>query len=107
MQSSYGLPGDNEGQIAFVPATPTRRLHTRKGCHPHVTLTCSVALLALHGHDAEEVSMTDIPRHPAFYLALIFGLAVIVGVLAFAMSGGRLPGTVNSPSADVSGKTAQ
>jgi hypothetical protein len=51
--------------------------------------------------------MTDIPRHPAFYLALIFGLAVIVGVLAFAMSGGRLPGTVNSPSADVSGKTAQ
>ena len=51
--------------------------------------------------------MTDIPRHPAFYLALIFGLAVIVGVLAFAMSGGRLPGTVNSPSADISGKTAR
>ena len=46
-------------------------------------------------------------RNPAFYLVLIGGLAVIVGVLAFAMSGGRLPGTVNSPSADVSGKTAQ
>jgi hypothetical protein len=39
------------------------------------------------------------------YLILACGAAVIVAVLAFA--GGRLPGTVNSPSADVSGKTAQ
>jgi len=41
------------------------------------------------------------------YLVPIGGLVVIIGVLAFAMSGSRLPGTVNSPSADVSGKTAQ
>jgi hypothetical protein len=51
--------------------------------------------------------MSAVPRSPLLYLILACGAAVIVAVLAFAMSGGRLPGTVNSPIADVSGKAAQ
>jgi hypothetical protein len=51
--------------------------------------------------------MSAVPRSPFFYLILACGVVVILAVLAFAMSGGRLPGTLNSPSADVSGKTAQ
>ena len=51
--------------------------------------------------------MTEIPRKPAFYVVMPCGLVVIVAVLAFAMSSGRLPGTINSPSADIVGKPAQ
>jgi hypothetical protein len=36
-------------------------------------------------------------------VVLVGGAVVVAAVLAFAMSGGRLPGT----NADVSGKTAQ
>ena len=46
-------------------------------------------------------------RRTIFYVVLVGGAVVVAAVLAFAMSGGRLPGTTNSPSADVSGKTAQ
>ena len=90
---------------AGATAAPiSRRYLLSSPCHWNLL----VGVARFTGHMThEEVSMIDIPRNPAFYLVLICGLAVIVGVLAFAMSGGRLPGTVNSPSADVSGKTAQ
>ena len=43
-------------------------------------------------------------RRTIFYVVLVGGAVLVAAVLAFAMSGGRLLGTTNSPSADVSGK---
>jgi hypothetical protein len=52
-------------------------------------------------------SMNGAPHRPLFYVVIACGVVMIVALLAFAMSGGRLPGLVNSPSADVGGRTAQ
>jgi len=51
--------------------------------------------------------MNGTPHRPLFYVVIACGVVMIVAVLAFAMSGGRLPGLVHSPSADVGGRTAQ
>jgi hypothetical protein len=48
--------------------------------------------------------MSDNPR---FYVFLILGVALIAAVFAFVATGGHLPGTTNSPTANLSGKTAQ
>jgi hypothetical protein len=55
----------------------------------------------------KEKPMNGAPHRPLFYVVIACGVVLIVAVLAFAMSGGRLPGLVNSPSADVGGRTAQ
>jgi hypothetical protein len=51
--------------------------------------------------------MNAAPRHPLFYVLVACGVVIIIAVLGFAMTGGRLPGLINSPSAEVGGKTAQ
>jgi ABC-type transporter Mla subunit MlaD len=51
--------------------------------------------------------MSEGPDNPRFYVFLILGLAVVAAVLAFVVTGGRLPGTTNSPTAEVSGRAAQ
>jgi len=48
--------------------------------------------------------MSDNPR---FYVFLILGVALIAAVFVYVATGGRLPGLTNSPTANVSGKTAQ
>jgi hypothetical protein len=51
--------------------------------------------------------MNAAPHHPLFYVLIACGVVIIIAVLGFAMTGGRLPGLINSPSAEVGGKTAQ
>jgi hypothetical protein len=54
-----------------------------------------------------ESFMNAAPHHPLFYVLIACGVVLMVAVIGFAMTGGRLPGLINSPSADVGGKTAQ
>ena len=51
--------------------------------------------------------MNAAPRHPLFYVLVSCGGVFVLAVLGFAMTGGRLPGLTNSPSAEVGEKTAQ
>ena len=46
-------------------------------------------------------------HHPLFYVIITCGVVAVIAVLAFAITGGRLPGLANSPSAEVGGRTAQ
>jgi hypothetical protein len=51
--------------------------------------------------------MSEVHHNTRLYVFLILGLALVAAIFTYLITGGELPGMANSPTAEISGKTAQ